>query len=82
MESPYGEQYSQEGNPRAYMTMRDYRDLPYQWQQPVERNLSEYRSMRDYRDQWMSSPYGSTYNHSWGRVQLDSLLLRVDKINT
>ena len=66
MESPYGEQYSQEGNPRAYMTMRDYRDLPYQWQQPVERNLSEYRSMRDYRDQWMSSPYGSTYNHSWG----------------
>ena len=66
MESPYGEQYSQEGNPRAYMTMRDYRDLPYQWQQPVERNPSEYRSMRDYRDQWMSSPYGSTYNHSWG----------------
>ena len=66
MESPYGEQYSQEGNPRAYMTMRDYRNLPYQWQQPVERNPSEYRSMRDYRDQWMSSPYGSTYNHSWG----------------
>ena len=24
------------------------------------------RSMRDYRDQWMSSPYGSSYNHSWG----------------
>ena len=66
MESPYGEQYSQEGNPRAYMTMRDYRDLPFQWKQPVERNPSEYRSMRDYRDQWMSSPYGSTYNHSWG----------------
>ena len=56
MEHPYGEQYSQEGNPRAYMTMRDYRDLPYQWQQPVERNPSEYRSMRDYRDQWMSAP--------------------------
>ena len=56
MESPYGEQYSQEGNPRAYMTMRDYRNLPYQWQQPVERNPSEYRSMRDYRDQWMSAP--------------------------
>ena len=56
MEHPYGKQYSQEGNPRAYMTMRDYRDLPYQWQQPVERNLSEYRSMRDYRDQWMSAP--------------------------
>ena len=56
MEPPYGEQYSQEGNPRAYMTMRDYRDLPYQWQQPVERNPSEYRSMRDYRDHWMSAP--------------------------
>ena len=56
MEHPYGEQYSQEGNPRAYMTMRDYRDLPYQWQQPVERNPSEYRSMRDYRDQWMRAP--------------------------
>ena len=56
MEHPYGKQYSQEGNPRAYMTMRDYRDLPYQWQQPVERNPSEYRSMRDYRDQWMSAP--------------------------
>ena len=56
MEHPYGEQYSQEGNPRAYMTMRDYRDLPYQWQQPMERNPSEYRSMRDYRDQWMSAP--------------------------
>ena len=56
MEHPYGEQYGQEGNPRAYMTMRDYRNLPYQWQQPVERNPSEYRSMRDYRDQWMSAP--------------------------
>ena len=56
MEHPYGEQYSQEGNPRAYMTMRDYRDLPYQWQQLVERNPSENRSMRDYRDQWMSAP--------------------------
>ena len=66
MEPPYEEQYSQESNPREYMTMRDYRNLPYQWQQPVERNPSEYRSMRDYRDQWMSSLYGSTYNHSWG----------------
>ena len=56
MEHPYGKQYRQEGNPRAYMTMRDYRDLPYQWQQPVERNPSEYRSMREYRDQWMSAP--------------------------
>ena len=40
-----GEQYSEysvESNPRAYM------------------------SMRDYKNQWMSSPYGSAYNHSWG----------------
>ena len=56
MESPYGEQYSQEGNPRAYMTMRDYRNLPWQWQQPVERNPNPYRSIREYRDQWMSAP--------------------------
>ena len=64
-EKQYSE-YSVDSTPRAYMTMRDYKDLPYQWQQPVERNPSEYRSMRDYRDQWMRSPYGSTYNHSWG----------------
>ena len=52
MEHPYGKQYGQEGNPRAYMTMRDYRNLPYQWgnQQPVERNPSEHMSMRDYRN--------------------------------
>ena len=52
MEHPYGKQYGQEGNPRAYMPMRDYRNLPYQWgnQQPVERNPSEYMSMRDYRN--------------------------------
>ena len=56
MEPPYEEQYSQEGNPRAYMTMRDYRNLPYQWQQPVERNPNPPRSMREYRDQWMSAP--------------------------
>ena len=58
MEHPYGEQYSQEGNPRAYMTMRDYRNLPYQWQnqQPWERNQNPPRSMREYRDQWMSAP--------------------------
>ena len=56
MEHPYGEQYSQEGNPRAYMTMRDYRNLPYQWQQPLGRNPNPSRSMREYRDQWMSTP--------------------------
>ena len=58
MEHPYGEQYSQEGNPRAYMTMRDYRNLPYQWQnqQPLGRNPNPPRSMREYRDQWMSAP--------------------------
>ena len=56
MEPPYEEQYSQEGKSRAYMTMRDYRNLPWQWQQPVERNPNPYRSMREYRDQWMSAP--------------------------
>ena len=58
MEHPYGEQYGQEGNPRAYMTMRGYRNLPYQWgnQQPVGRNSNPPRSMREYRDQWMSAP--------------------------
>ena len=57
MEPPHEEQYSQERNPRAYMSMRDYRNLP--WQQPVERNLNPYRSMRDYRDQWISAPFYS-----------------------
>ena len=33
---------------------------------PVERNPRAYMSMRDYRNQWMSSPYVSAYNHSWG----------------
>ena len=64
-----GEQYSEysvESTPRAYMTMRDYRNLPWQGQQPMEKNPNEYRFMRDYRNQWMSSPYGSAYNHSWG----------------
>ena len=58
MGHPYGEQYGQEGNPRAYMTMRDYRNLPYQWgnQQPIGRNPNPPRSMREYRDQWMSAP--------------------------
>ena len=55
MEPPREEQYSQEGNPRAYMTIRDYMNLPWQWQQPVERNPNP-RSMREYRDQWMSAP--------------------------
>ena len=58
MNHPYGKQYGQEGNPRAYMTMRDYRNLPYQWgiQQPVGRNPNPPRSMKEYRDQWMSGP--------------------------
>ena len=58
MDHPYGKQYGQEGNPRAYMTMRDYRNLSYQWgnQQPVERSPNPPRSMREYRDQWMSAP--------------------------
>ena len=58
MDHPYGKQYGQEGNPRAYMTMRDYRNLPYQWgiQQPVGKNPNPPRSMREYRDQYMSAP--------------------------
>ena len=56
MEPPHEEQYSQERNLRAYMTMRDYRDLPWKWQQPVERNPNPPRSMSEYRDQWMSAP--------------------------
>ena len=53
-----GEQYSEylvERNPKSYMSMRDYRNLPWQWQQLVERNPNP-RSMREYRDQWMSAP--------------------------
>ena len=58
MDHLYGKQYGQEGNPRAYMTMRDYRNLPYQWgiQQPVGSNPNPPRSMREYRDQWISGP--------------------------
>ena len=58
MDHPYGKQYGQEGNPRAYMTMRDYRNLPYQWgiQQHVGSNPNPPRSMREYRDQWISGP--------------------------
>ena len=56
MEAPYEEQYSQEGNPRAYMTMRDYRNVAWQNQQPLGRNPNPNRSMRDYREQWMSAP--------------------------
>ena len=58
MDHPHGEQYGQEGNPRAYMTMRDYRNLPYQWQnqQLVGRNPNPNMSLREYRDRWMSAP--------------------------
>ena len=56
MEPPHEEQYSQESNPRAYMTMRDYRNLAWQNQQPWERNPNPPKSMRDYRDHWMSAP--------------------------
>ena len=55
MEPPHEEQYSKERNPRTFMSMRDYRNLPWQWQQPIERNPNP-RSMREYRDQWMSAP--------------------------
>ena len=63
MEHLEGEQYSQERNPRAYMSMRDYRSLPWQNQQPLG-NPNPNRSMRDNRDQWMSAPvysFPSTY---------------------
>ena len=43
-------------DPRAYMTMRDYRNLAWQNQQPLGRNPSPNMFMRDYRDQWMSAP--------------------------
>ena len=56
MEPPHEEQYSQESNPREYMTMRDDRNLAWQNQQPWERNPNPPRSMRDYRDHWMSAP--------------------------
>ena len=56
MEHLEGDQYSQERNPRAYMSMRDYRSLPWQNQQPLGRNPNPNRSMRDYRVQWMSAP--------------------------
>ena len=59
MEHLEGEQYNQytvERNPRAYMTMREYRNLAWQNQQPWERNPNPPRSIRDYRDQWMNAP--------------------------
>ena len=56
MEHLEGEQYSQERNPRAYMSMRNYRNLPWQNQRPLGRNPNLNRSMRDYRDQWMGAP--------------------------
>ena len=74
-----GEQYSEysvERNPRAYMLMRDYKNLPWQNQRPLGRNPNPSKSMRDYRNQWMSAPFCSvsttnapfdnTYNPSWG----------------
>ena len=75
-----GEQYNEysvERNPSAYMSMRDYRNLPWQNQQTVERNPNPSRSVRDYRNpSWMSeplcsvsptnAPFDNTYNPSWG----------------
>ena len=74
-----GEQYSEysvERNPRAYMLMRDYRNLPWQNQRPLGRNPNPSRSMRDYKNQWMSAtfcsvsptnaPFDNHYNPSWG----------------
>ena len=76
-----GEQYSEysvERNPRAYMSMRDYKSLPWHNQQPLRGgwNPNTYRSMKDYRNQWMgaplcnvsptNAPFDNTYNPSWG----------------
>ena len=73
-----GEQYNEysvERNPRAYISIRDYRNLPWQNRQPMERNLNPNRSMRDYRNppcapSYMvpptNAPYGNTFNPSWG----------------
>ena len=58
MEHLEGKQYSQyhvERNPIAYMSMRDYGNIPWHNQRPVKRNPNLNRSMRDYRDQWMSA---------------------------
>ena len=76
-----------ERNPSAYMSMRDYRNLPWQINNPVERNPTPSRSMRDYRNpSWMSSPFCSvsptnapfynTYNPSWGNHTNSSWELR------
>ena len=80
-------EYSVERNPSAYMSMRDYRNLPWQNQHPVERNPNPSRSMRDYRNpSWMSAPFCSvsptnapfdnTYNPSWGNLTNSSWELR------
>ena len=78
MEPPHEEQYSEysvERNPRAYMSIRDYRNLPWKNRQPVERNPNPNRSMRDYRNppcapSYMvpptNAPYGNAFNPSWG----------------
>ena len=79
MEHLRGEQYSEypvKRNPRAYMSVRDYKNQPWQSQQTVEGNPNEYRSMWDYRNQWMSSSYGSAYNHSRGNHTNSSWELR------
>ena len=45
-----------EGNPSAYMSMRNYINQSWQSQPPVERNPRAYMSMRVYRNQWMGTP--------------------------
>ena len=56
MEPPHEEQYTMEGNPSAYMSMRNYINQSWQSQPPVERNPRAYMSMRDYRNQWTGTP--------------------------
>ena len=80
MEHLEGEQYSEysvERNSSAYMSMRDYRNLPQHGQHLMKRNPNACRSMRDYRNPpWVSAPsymvpptnapYGNAFNPSWG----------------
>ena len=63
MKPPHEEQYTMEGSPSAYMSMRNYINQAWQNQPHVERNPSEYRSMSEYRDQMSAHVYSvpSTY---------------------
>ena len=78
-----GEQYSEysvERNPRAYMSMRDYRSLPWHNQQPLGRNPNTYRSMKDYRNQWMSAPSYMVPLHPQSTSPMEEAILNLTKL--